>query len=189
MANGFQAIRVQGTSGTCGIIETYFYNSSSNPVAIGDVVGHSTLLATDNSGFSGVQVETGATVVASTGVVVGFEVNPQEGLLKTGLEASTDSIVRVAIDPRQVYKVEVAAGVFDATDFGFAVDTIATVATISGNLITSNMTINTTASSTSTTRPWLIVGADVGTLQSDNTFTTFYVRPNANSFYLGSGAG
>jgi hypothetical protein len=189
MANGFQAVRVLGASGTCGIVETYFYNAGAAglDVAIGDVVDKSTLAATDNDGFPGCVAATGTLAVASLGVVVGFEVDPQN-LLQTGRLQNVDAIVRIAIDPRQVYAVEVPTGIFTAASFGGGASTLATEATVSNNFITSNMTV-TAPASIDTVLPWYVVGGDPETLQSDNSFLRIYVRPNANSFYLGSGVG
>jgi hypothetical protein len=186
MANGFQAVRVQGTSGTCGIIETFFLDGTTDPVAIGDVVvavaGNS--LTNNGTGFSTVSVLTSNITAGTTvvGVVVGFEVDPSN-LLRTGRTVGDgNAIVRVAIDANQVYAVEVDLSTVPSTSIGknFGIDA-ATPATINGNLMTSNMTIQ--GESLVATVAWRVVGADPDTYDADtNSFTRVYVKPN-ESFY------
>ncbi len=194
MANGFQVVRVQGTSGTCGIIETYILNNTSaKNVAIGDVVLAQTGDAafTGSTGFSQVIPATGAAVAVGlnvVGVIVGFEVDPQKGLLRTGLLGTdTDArVVRVAIDPNQVYAVEVDPGGFLAISINDNVSLVANEATaVTGtNLITSNMTIVTPT--TTKTLPFRIVGYDPASfVVSDSSFTRVFVRPNESFYKLG----
>lgn len=185
MANGFQAVRVQGTSGTCGIIESFFLDGTTPPVAIGDVVfaAAGTTALSGDSGFSTVQVLAADSAIGAVhvGVVVGFEVDPSD-LLRTGRLTTINGIARVAIDSNQVYAVEVAGGVITAVSIGKNASTEATTpATVSENLITSNMSITTVT--TTGTLPWRIVGADSSTFDSsDNSFTRVYVKPN-ETFY------
>lgn len=183
---GFQAARTQSSGDTCGTIETYSMPTTHVITAIGDVVNLG--LTADTDGRMEIAVPTGGAQTArSLGIVVGFEVDPQN-LLTTGKTANAGGKARVAVDPQQLYRITqtVAEGLIVANvgqNYGYLADVASQGA--NSNLITSNMQIDASSNNTAATLPFRLVGVD----DLDDTsglYLTAIVRPNATFFNEGT---
>ena len=177
---GFQAIRSQGLGGSIGQVDTYDVAAAhSTRLAIGDVVDLTgTGTATGQAGC-----DTASTTGQFLGVVMGFEVNP-DNLTSTGLAALTGGKARVGVDPNAVYRVDVANGPLAAADLGLNLNQVVTAATESGGLTVSNMTVNATGKATTVTFPWRLVGLEE---DSAGVFgNVAIVRPNSTTLNAGT---
>ncbi len=137
-------------------------------------VGHATILAKGDvfritgtaTAATGVpQGDAAAAAQSITGVIAGIVPDySTEALSDTGLPASTLGSVLVNTDPRALYEADVTNGPLLVADVGLNVDIVATAATKSGGMTTSNMTINATGKNTTSTLQFrvikLLVGSD-----------------------------
>jgi len=180
---GFQVARTQSNGDYTGKQETFAVAAAhSTLLATGDVVK-----ITGSADAEGRQsVDTGATTVANTGVIMSVDfILEGEQLSETGLPALTAGTVKVNLDQGLLYEVEVANGPLVLADVGLNVPTVVTAATKSGGLTVSNMTVNATGKATTQTLPWRVVsllkGETSGVL-GDRAL----VRPNATTFSDGA---
>lgn len=129
-------------------------------IAVGDVVRHS---GTATAVTSQPQADVATAAQSITGVVAGIV--PQystESFTDTGLPASTGGSILVCTDPRALYEVDVTNGPLAVADVGLNADIVATAATKSGGLTSSNMTLNATGKATTSTLQFRIVKLLVG---------------------------
>jgi hypothetical protein len=130
-------------------------------MAIGDVVR--VTASADTAGLPQVDVATAAQSV--TGVISGITPNfSTENFTDVSLAALVAGSVQVITDPRAEFEVDVSNGPLVAADVGLNVDLVATAATATGGLTSSNMTVNFTGRATTDTLPFrvlrLVVGSD-----------------------------
>lgn len=130
-------------------------------IAIGDVVR--VTAAADANGDPQVDVATATQSV--TGVISGITPNySTENFTDVSLAALVAGSVQVITDPRAEFEVDVSNGPLVAADVGLNVDLVATAATATGGLTSSNMTVNFTGRATTDTLPFrvlrLVVGSD-----------------------------
>lgn len=92
------------------------------------------------------------------GIIVGFEPDfATENFTATGLAASTAGYALVNTDPRAEYEVDVSNGPLAAADVQLNADLVATEATTSGGITTSNMTLNDTGAAATATLQFRIL--------------------------------
>lgn len=123
-------------------------------LAIGDVVR-----VTGTADTNGIQQVDAATASQSiTGIIVGITPNfSTENFTDTGLAASVAGEVKVNVDPRAEYHVDVSSGPLVPADCGLNIDLSANAATLSGGLTISNMTVNASTKATTSTLPFRIL--------------------------------
>lgn len=128
--------------------------------------GHSTILAPGDvvritgagttAGKSA--VDTGVANTANTGVITAIKPNfSGEALSQTWIPASTAGTVYVNTDAFALYEADVANGPLEAADVGLNVPLVATGASVSGSLPTSNMKVNATGKAATATLPFRVV--------------------------------
>jgi|TARA_R110000851_G_C13005704_1_gene558756 hypothetical protein len=138
MAGGFRPVQdISGGSYT-GKVQTYSVAAGhSTLLAVGDLVR---ITGTANSdGLA--QVDAAAAGQLITGPIVGIDFNVSDIQAK-GLAAGTAGTVKVATDPMILLEAESSTTVA-VTDVGGNAEIVASVATASGGLVNSNMTVNT----------------------------------------------
>lgn len=182
MAGGFRPVQDRSGHSYTGKIETYAVDAThSTLLAVGDLVVETGNLdaATGLSEVDAISAGTGNLI---TGVIVGIDFNPSD-LEAKGLAASTAGTVKVAVDKDMILEAETLGGTFALTDVGGNLPVTVTAATASGGLVNSNMVVNTTGNSASTTEQVRVIGVkDSG----DITFpaaagTTLFVRINEST--------
>ncbi len=141
MAGGFRPIQdISGNSYT-GKVQTFAVASGhSTLIAVGDL---SRITGTARASDGMAEVDTAATAQTLTGPIVGIDFN-MSNLEQKGLPAGTAGTVKVAVDRNILMKAEASTTV-SLDDVGSNADIVAAVATASGGLVNSNMTVNTTS--------------------------------------------
>lgn len=123
-------------------------SSHASLLTVGDVVTETG--TADANGDPQVDAATAGSIV--TGVIVGIKPDyATEFLSDIKLVAGTAGKVLVNIDPDAEYEVDVSNGPLVVADVGLNVNIVATAATTSGGLTTSNMTVNATGKATTST--------------------------------------
>jgi len=139
--------KVQNSGGYVGQVQSYEV-----------VAGHSSLLAmgdfvletgTGNAATGKAEVDAATAGSLITGVIVGIAPN-FENLEQKGLPAGTAGTVLVQVDPMALYELDISTVAVDEDDIGLNAPIVATAATSSGNLVSSNMTLNGTTLITAT---------------------------------------
>jgi hypothetical protein len=99
------------------------------------------------------------------------------------LLASKAGTVKVAVDKDMLLEAETLGGTFALTDVGGNLPVTVTAATQSGGLVNSNMVVNTTGNSISTTEQVRVIGVkDSGDLTYPAAAgTTLFVRINEST--------
>jgi len=182
MASGFEFVNSDDRSEYR--IRTYNRPATDAPlVAIGDAVKiNGTASAT---GVPQVVAIAADTTTAITGIVVGIKPDlATESLSAVGVAASTAADLFVCDDPRALYEVECLTTAA-ITDVGsnVAIDYVATSA--SGNIYTSNITIDPGTAATTATLPFQIVQLLKGKT-SDTLGDRALVRLNASTVAPGA---
>lgn len=154
MPGGFKQV---GTDMTETSLKLRLYDVASSHasiIAIGDIVR---VQGTATAASANQVVDVATATQSVSGVVAGIV--PQyatESFSDTGLPASTAGQVLVNTDPFAYYEVDVTNGPLVVADVGLNCDLVATAATKSGGLTTSNMTVNATGKATTNTLPFRI---------------------------------
>ena len=143
---GASISKTQNSSGYTGKVQTYNV-----------AVGHSTLLAPGDFvsetgtatavGLAGVDATAAGGLI--TGVISSIGLNISN-LEAKGLAASTAGTVKVITDPEALFEIEISGGNLTVANVGQNADIVATVATLSGGLVSSNMTLNGAAPGSAT---------------------------------------
>lgn len=152
---GFQYVGTEDQGDVTGKVKTFAVDAAHSTIlAAGDVVK-----VTGTGTAAGKSaVDTGTANAANTGVVTSIIPNYSgEALSQTWLPASTAGQVIVNVDPYAIYEVDVANGPLAAADVGLNVPLVATAATVSGALPTSNMKVNATGKATTATLPFRVI--------------------------------
>ena len=145
MAGGFRPIQdISGNSYT-GKVQTFAVASAhSTLLAVGDLVR-----ITGTADANGVaEVDAAAAAQTLTGCIVGIDYDISN-LERKGLPALSAGTVKVATDRNMLMEAESSTTV-SLDDVGANADIVATAASASGNLVNSNMTVNTTAPASAT---------------------------------------
>lgn len=128
--------------------------SHASLLTIGDVVLETG--TADADGNPQVDAATAGSIV--TGVIVGIKPDfATEQMSDIKIPASTAGTVIVNVDPDAEYEVDVSNGPLVLADVGLNANIVATAATTSGGLTTSNMTINATGVAATATLQFRIV--------------------------------
>jgi hypothetical protein len=182
MAGGFRPIQDLSGQGYTGKVQTFAVDAThATLLSVGDLVVETGNLEAA-TGLSEVDAITAGTGNLITGVIVAIDTNISD-LEAKGLAASTAGTVKVAVDPDMLLEAETLGGTFALTDVGGNLPVTVTAATASGNLVNSNMVVNTTGNASSSTEQVRVVGVkDSG----DITFpapvgTTLIVRINEST--------
>jgi len=161
MSGGFKWVGSLSDNPT-GRIKTFSVAAGhASRLAIGDVVTVTSTSAADGTP----QVDAVAAGADVTGVIVAIDPNfATEAFTDMSLPASTAGTVKVNTDPRAYYEVDVENGPLVITDTNLNANLVANVATVSGGLAMSNMTLNATGKATTATLQFriekLLVGDD-----------------------------
>lgn len=151
---GFRPVQNRSSGPYTGKIETFFVNSThATLLAVGDLVTETGNTDT-KSGLSEADASIAGGLI--TGVIIGIDFN-ESNLEQKGLPANEGRRIQVATDKNLLLEAETSGGTFAADDIGGNLDIVATAATESGNLIDSNMTIDTSGAATSATAQVRIV--------------------------------
>jgi len=180
--SGFSLSRSQSSGEYVGKVETYHVAAThASILAPGDVVVLTGTAHTDGTP----QVDAGAAGVSTTGVIASIDPTISgEALSDTGLPASTAGTVKVMIGEHDLYEVDVTNGPLAVTDTGLNANLIATAATKTGGLTSSNMTLNATGKATTATLNFQIVRLLEG---SDGVLgSRALVRPNNTTMSAGA---
>lgn len=182
MAGGFRPVQDLSGGSYTGKVQTFAVDAThSTLLSVGDLVVETGNLdaATGVSEVDAISAGTGNLI---TGVIVAIDFNISD-LESKGLAVSTAGTVKVAVDPDLLLEAETSGGTFALTDVGGNLPAVVTEATASGNLVNSNMAVNTAGAAASTTEQLRVVGVkDSG----DITYpapagTTLIVRINEST--------
>ena len=171
MSSGFQLSRTQGSGDFCGGTELYGVLAAETAprLAPGDCV----VITGDGDATTGRSAVTvAAQGAAITGVIESFAPDlDNEALNDTGLAGSTAGTCQVITDHNSVFEVECSATLVVA-NVGLNADAVVDVATLSGGLSISNMTL------------------DQGTVNTTNTlhFRILRMLPGITTLVLGDRA-
>ena len=175
MAGGYRPIQDQTSGGYTGKIQKFHV-----------VAGHATLLATGDyvrltgtadaaTGIAG--VDSAAAGETLTGPIVSIDPN-LSNLEQSGIPAGTAGFVYVDVDPYTLMEVETSGGATAITDVGTNANIVATVATLSGGLANSNMTLDATDYGASDGQVRLVAIKDPASLAAG---ATMIVRVNEST--------
>lgn len=140
MAGGFRPIQDISGNGYTGKVQTFAVAAAhSTLLAVGDLVRITG--TADANGVAEVDAATAAQTL--TGCIVGIDYDISN-LERKGLPALSAGTVKVATDRNMLMEAESSTTVA-LNDVGGNADIVATAASASGNLVNSNMTVNTTA--------------------------------------------
>lgn len=155
MSGGFRPIQDRSGHSYTGKVETYAVDAThATLLAVGDLVVETGNLDAA-TGVSEVDAASAGGLI--TGVIVGIDFDISN-LERKGLPASTAGTVKVAVDKDMLLEAETSGGTFAVTDVGGNLPIIATAATASGNLVNSNMVVNTTGAASSATDQIRVIG-------------------------------
>jgi len=174
MAGGFRPIQdISGNSYT-GKIQTFAVASGhSTLIAVGDLAR-----ITGTANANGLaEVDTAATAQTLTGPIVAIDYDISD-LERKGLAAGTAGTVKVAVDRDLLMEAESSTTV-SLDDVGSNADIVAAVATASGNLVNSNMTVNTTSPGSATAQ--IRIEGIKDAADGLSTGTTMFVRINEST--------
>ena len=163
---GFRPIQdISGNSYT-GKVETYAVAAAhATLLASGDMVRITgTARAIDGMAF----VDAATAAQTLTGVIIGVDYN-MANLEQKGLPASTAGTVKVATDTNLLLE-GTSSGTVALVDVGANADIVATAATQTGGLVTSNMTINTAAPAAGTAQIRIVGLKDGATAAGSTVF-------------------
>ena len=151
---GFFLSKTQTASDYVGKVQTFHVASGHATVlAQGDLVVLTGTAHTDGTA----QVDAAAAGGLITGVIVGFK--PNIAALETkGLPDGTAGYVFVQTDAMALYETSVITTALEVTDVGMNYDVVATAASTSGSLVTSNMQIDGAFTGVAATAQMRIVG-------------------------------
>ena len=173
MAGGFRPIQDLSGSSYTGKIQTFAVAASrATLLAVGDMV-RITGTARAVDGMAEVDAATAAQTLTGPITSIDFDISNLE---TKGLAASTAGTVKVATDKNILMEAE-ASGTVALTDVGANADIVATAATSTGNLVNSNMTVNTAAPGSATAQI-RIEGLKDGLTASGSTM---FVRVNEST--------
>ena len=134
--------------------------SHASLISVGDAVLETG--TADALGNAQVDVATAGSLL--TGIVVGIRPDfANEAFSDSKILASTAGIVFVNVDPRAEFEVDVVNGPLLLADVGLNANLVATAATTTGGLTTSNMTLNATGKATTATLQFRILSLLAGT--------------------------
>lgn len=139
---GASLVKTQGASGYTGKVQTFSVAlAHATLLAIGDFV---TITGTANAASGVAEVDASAAAGLITGTIVGFTPN-YSNLEQKGLPAGVAGSVLVQLDLDVLYEIEISDTALTVADVGSNADIDATAASASGNLVSSNMTIDGSA--------------------------------------------
>jgi hypothetical protein len=163
---GFRPIQdISGNSYT-GKVQTFAVAAGhASLLASGDFV-RITGTARASDGMAYVDAATAAQTL--TGVVIGVDYN-MANLEQKGLPAGTAGTVKVATSTNMLLE-GTSSGTVALVDVGANADIVATEATLSGGLVTSNMTINTAAPAAATAQIRIVGLKDGATAAGSTVF-------------------
>lgn len=172
MAGGFRPINTIGNGSYSGQVQTYGVNAThATLLAVGDLV-----VETGESDTDGLaEVDAAAATGLITGAIVAVDFNISN-LERKGLPALTAGTVKVAVGNDLLLEAESSTTVA-AGDVGANADIVATAATTTGNLVNSNMTVDTTSPGSATAQVRIVSRKDGGTAAG----TTLVVRINEST--------
>lgn len=154
MAGGFRPIQDRSGHSYIGKIETYAVDAAhATLLSQGDLVIETGNLDAETGKSEVDAVAAGGLI---TGVIVSVDFN-MSNLEQKGLPALIAGTVKVAVDKDMLLEAETSGGTFAVTDVGGNLDIVPTVATASGGLVNSNMTIDATGAASSATAQVRIV--------------------------------
>ena len=155
MSGGFRPIQDRSGHSYTGKVETYAVDAThASLLAVGDLVVETGNLDAA-TGVSEVDAASAGGLI--TGVIIAIDFNISN-LESKGLAASTAGTVKVAVDKDMLLEAATSGGTFALVDVGGNLPIVATAATASGNLVNSNMVINTAGSAISGTDQIRVVG-------------------------------
>ena len=165
MSGGFKFVKTQSQGDVTGKNFTYGVAAThATALASGDVIRISGTAST-----TGVPEADAATAAQSvTGVMAAA--NPTfagEALSNASLAAITAGSILANVDPHALYRVDVTNGTLVANNVGLNIDIVATAASTTGGITTSNMSVDAGTEGTTQTLPFRIVAIeedDAGTL-------------------------
>lgn len=135
---GFKPVQSLGGAPYTGKVVTYGVDAAhATLLAVGDLV-----IITGTADATGLQeVDAAAAAGLITGCIVSIDPNISN-LEQSGLPALTAGKVKVAVDRNMLMEAPTASAV-DGDDVGGNAEIVATAATASGGLVSSNMTVQT----------------------------------------------
>jgi len=146
MAGGFRPIQDLSGGSYTGKIKTYAVDAAHATIlAPGDLV---TITGTARAVDGMAEVDASAAGDLLTGAITSVDFSPSD-LERKGLPALTAGTVKVAVDRDMLMEAEASTTVA-LDDVGANADIVATAATLSGGLVNSNMTVNTTSPAAAT---------------------------------------
>lgn len=153
--SGFNLDRSQSDADTCGKLFSYGVDAAHATIlAIGDVVVLTGTGAADGTA----EVDAAAAGAPLTGIIAGFDpIYEGEQLSDTGLPATTGGTAHCHVAQYNMYVADVSNGPLLVADIGLNADIVATAATKTGGLTTSNMTINASTKAATQTLQFRIV--------------------------------
>ena len=155
MPGGFKFLKTQSQGDVTGKNFTYGVAAAhATALVSGDIIRISGTASADGTP----EADAATATQSVTGVMAAADpVFATEALSDASLAASTAGTIKVNVDPHALYEVDVANGPLVLTDVGLNADIVATAATTTGGITTSNMTINATGVATTQTFPFRIV--------------------------------
>ena len=173
MSGGFRPIQDISGSAYCGKIQTFAVDAAhATLLAVGDLV-RITGTARAEDGMA--EVDAAAAAQTVTGPIVGIDFD-MSNLERKGLPALSAGTVKVATDTNMLMHAEASTTVA-LDDVGANADIVATAATAAGNLVNSNMTVNTTSPAAATAQIRIVQLVDGDTASG----ATMIVRINEST--------
>lgn len=156
MTGGFKLDRTQSQSETTGKVFSYGVDAGhASILAPGDVIRIS---GTANATTGNPEADAATATQSVTGILAA--VDPRfagEALSDSALPATTAGTIKVNVDDQALYEVDVSNGPLAVASVGLNADIVATAATATGGVTSSNMTLNATGVATTVTLPFRIV--------------------------------
>ena len=152
--SGFQFVGTEADGDVTGKLRRFHVDvGHAGILAVGDCVVHTGTSHTDGVA----EIDIGAQAASITGVVASFEpAFSGEALSDTGLPASTAAYANVHVGHDSLFLVDCSA-TLAAVDVGLNAEAVVTVATKSGGMTTSNMTLDSATKAGTATLHWRIV--------------------------------
>lgn len=182
MTGGFQLNHTMDQGDLTGKQFTYEVDAlHSTLLSPGDVV----VVTGDASSTGRPQVDTGVAATANTGILMSVDFQlAGEQLSETGLLALTAGSVKVNTDIGALYDVDVDTTTLTVDDVSLNIELSPSVATTTGGLTISNMTVDGSSVATTATLPFTVVAlltSDAGVFGDRAT-----VRVNASTLRSGA---
>lgn len=156
MPGGFKLDRTQSQGDVTGKLFSYGVAAAhATALAPGDVVR---ITGTANATTGNPEADAATATQSVTGIIAAVDPTfAGESLSDSALAASTAGTIKVNVDPNALYEVDVSNGPLVVANVGLNADIVATAATATGGVTSSNMTLNATGVATTVTLPFRIV--------------------------------